>query len=182
MSVFPEKSDRGVVGCARSHPFMHLRIQLPHQGRARRTARPEVLCSPGNPATVSSACAERRPVALRPTLSSGLPLSGCSRFPHASEQEVCHTRGNARGTPRDSLVRGSRTTMSRSNLEGRVLYRAIRHGRICRPGQEYRVQSSVANLRATLRLSHQRQRERPIDWHRLTSPSRMPRRWPYTNI
>ena len=60
---------------------MHLLIQLFHQGSARRTARPEVLCSPGNPATVSSACAERRPVALRPTLSSGLPLSGWLTVP-----------------------------------------------------------------------------------------------------
>src|SRR5262245_45726452 len=124
--VWREQEDERVFGCARSHAVMHLLIQILHHAHARRTARQEALCSPGNPATVSSACAERRPVALRPTLSSGLPFSGCSLFPQASGQEVCHTRGNARCTPRDSVVRGSRTTMSRLNLEGRVLHMVIR--------------------------------------------------------
>ena len=43
--------------------------------RARSTALQEVLCAPGGPATVFRV-PERRPVALRPTLSSGLPFSG----------------------------------------------------------------------------------------------------------
>ena len=38
----------------------------------------EVLCSPGNPATISRELSGLRPVALRPTLSSGLPNLGSS--------------------------------------------------------------------------------------------------------
>jgi hypothetical protein len=102
---------------------MHLLIWSFAHGRARSTARQEVLCSPGSPATVSRACAGRRPAALRPTLSRGLPLSGCYQsirakgipkrrewMPALSDPRQCCDRAVTLGhAPEDQAVKNLRT-------------------------------------------------------------------------